>query len=197
MQRIVCAHSHLRDPDTDYGSSCFRFCCIRYEPTTSSDAPDSARSTRPNSSNIRSRLPTVTGPGDSDSASEDEGEIFMRGGSSADSEVEEDIKKREEELQAELNIATLRCNELQRTLQATKSFMATPGQPLGGGAPMPRPGVPAESRLAKARPQPLTIQSNDDEYSTDEDFYEESADFEVAGWHFTHPPPPPSPQVLG
>ena len=40
---------------------------------------------------------------------------------------EEDIAKKEEELQMELSMATLRCQELHKTLQETKSFLHATG----------------------------------------------------------------------
>ena len=38
-------------------------------------------------------------------------------------EEEEDMRRREDELREELNMATLRCEELKRTLLTTKSFI--------------------------------------------------------------------------
>ena len=54
-------------------------------------------------------------------AEEDEGD---------ETEEQEDMIKREEELQAELNLATKRCQELKETLQVTKSFLGK-GPQLG------------------------------------------------------------------
>lgn len=44
---------------------------------------------------------------------------------------EEDMRKRENELKQELNMATLRCEELKRTMIETKSFI----DPLHSGKP--------------------------------------------------------------
>ena len=44
--------------------------------------------------------------------------MFFVGG-----EEEEDMRRREDELREELNMATLRCEELKRTLLTTKSFI--------------------------------------------------------------------------
>jgi hypothetical protein len=63
---------------------------------------------------------------DSDEVSEDD-EIFTRNNEVVNEEdvieEDEDIQRREEDLKAELNFATLRCQELHRTLQETKSFI--------------------------------------------------------------------------
>lgn len=56
-------------------------------------------------------------------------------------EEQEDLEKKEEELKAELDYATMRVTELRQNLQATKSFLGprlptrqnTRGQPAGGG----------------------------------------------------------------
>lgn len=47
-------------------------------------------------------------------------------------EEDEIMHRREEELQAELSLATKRCQELKETLQVTKSFMDNRGRPEGG-----------------------------------------------------------------
>lgn len=74
----------------------------------------------------------------------------------------EDLHKREEELQAELNFATLRVNELKKTLEVTKSFIKdrapTRGNPLN----------PLGNYNNKKK------QSNDD----DDDFEEEDDEFD-------------------
>jgi hypothetical protein len=46
---------------------------------------------------------------------------------------EEDMRKRENELKQELNMATLRCEELKRTMIETKSFI----DPLHSGEQIP------------------------------------------------------------
>jgi hypothetical protein len=46
---------------------------------------------------------------------------------------EEDMRKRENELKQELNMATLRCEELKRTMIETKSFI----DPLHSGESFP------------------------------------------------------------
>jgi hypothetical protein len=58
---------------------------------------------------------------DSDSEGGEEEELW---GEPGDEEEEEEIMhQREEELEAELNLATKRCQELKETLQVTKSFI--------------------------------------------------------------------------
>jgi len=85
---------------------------------------------------------------DSDSASDgDDGAESIFGGSNVgegnegnEVEEDEDMRKREDELRAELDFATTRVEELKRTLQETKSFLGprlpTRGKdaPAGGGA---------------------------------------------------------------
>eukprot|EP01042_Synura_sphagnicola_P032872 gene32872-42261_t len=61
-------------------------------------------------------------------------------------EEEEDLVRREEELRAELNFATMRCEELKRTLQETKSFLG-PRLPTRG-----RPQAGVSSAIGGARP---------------------------------------------
>lgn len=67
--------------------------------------------------------------GDSDSGGDDE----LWGEEDPDDAQEEDeiMHKREEELQAELSLATKRCQELKETLQVTKSFIDGRGRGLG------------------------------------------------------------------
>ena len=71
----------------------------------------------------------VTDEPDSDSGGDDE----LWGEEDPDDALEEDeiMHKREEELQAELSLATKRCQELKETLQVTKSFIDGRGK-LGG-----------------------------------------------------------------
>jgi hypothetical protein len=65
----------------------------------------------------------------SDSGGDDE----LWGEEDPDDAQEEDeiMHKREEELQAELSLATKRCQELKETLQVTKSFIDGRGKALG------------------------------------------------------------------
>lgn len=96
---------------------------------------------------------------DSDS---DEGESSYDFGGDGDGEADEveeqeDMMKREEELQAELNLATRRCQELKDTLQVTKSF-------LGKG---PNLGMKNQNDGTKIAAE--VIQSDDDEDETDSD----------------------------
>ena len=48
------------------------------------------------------------------------------------SDVEEDLRKREEELREELKIATMRCTQLKATLKETKSFFSVPTNAQAG-----------------------------------------------------------------
>lgn len=71
---------------------------------------------------------------DSDSGSENDSETWGDG-EDDEVEVDEDMHRKEEELQAELNLATKRCQELKETLQMTKSFIDGRGAvrpPMGG-----------------------------------------------------------------
>lgn len=100
---------------------------------------------------------------------EEDEEIFVKGAAVAEEVIddEEILNQREEELRAELNFATHRCQELQRTLQETKSFIK-PTPSIGIAAGGAHPG----------RPTAATIHSvaSDDEY---DDAFEESTEFEV------------------
>ena len=86
-------------------------------------------------------------------------------------EEEEDMRRREDELREELNMATLRCEELKRTLLETKSFI-DPRDRVGGGsivaaAMMPDAGKrrpPAVSTIASAEDD-----EDDDEMDEEED----------------------------
>jgi hypothetical protein len=68
----------------------------------------------------------------------------------SDVEVEETIQRREEELQAELTLATLRVRELQRTLNETKSMIGKPDE------------------LAKANGRKSSILENEEALNDDE-----------------------------
>lgn len=97
-------------------------------------------------------------------------------------EIDEDLVRREEELRAELNLSTIRCQELKRTLQATKSYMGV--TPNSGPDGRPGAAVPGQNGMGiggmKPRPQPLVVEGSDDE---EDDAYEfdESTEFEVGG----------------
>ena len=76
------------------------------------------------SSAQRSASMEGTGYSSDDTASEDEGEMWNdRRTSDQGEDEEEDMRKRENELKQELNMATLRCEELKRTMIETKSFI--------------------------------------------------------------------------
>ena len=94
--------------------------------------------------------------GDSDEISEDEG-IFVKAGVSDEVDEEEELIEREQELQAELNFATLRCQELQRTLQETKSFIGAHGIPL----PSKLSSIGIEKPGHSRKPTASTIESAD------------------------------------
>jgi TATA-binding protein-associated factor Taf7 len=84
------------------------------------------------SSALRSHSAEGTGYSSDDTASEDEGEMWNdRRASDQGEDEEEDMRKRENELKQELNMATLRCEELKRTMIETKSFI----DPLHSGKP--------------------------------------------------------------
>jgi hypothetical protein len=74
---------------------------------------------------------------------------------------EEDIQRREEELQAELNFATLRCQELHRTLQETKSFI--------DANPDNRPIRPAANKIVSTIESTNEVESDyEDNFDMDE-----------------------------
>lgn len=94
----------------------------------------------------------------------------------AEVEEQEDMIRREEELQAELNLATRRCQELKETLQVTKSF-------LGKGPHLAVNKVPNEgTKIAEV------IQSDDEEEEeTDsDDEAEEYDEDEDNSWDRPH-----------
>ena len=108
-----------------------------------------------------------------DSASEGEESSVWDGdgGSSNAQEEEEDLVRKEEELRAELNMATRRVQELRQTLQETKSFMDARGVSVVPGSTKGKQFVPVAS-IASA--------SDVDDEDEDEFEYEEgSDDFEV------------------
>jgi hypothetical protein len=68
---------------------------------------------------------------DEDSDSENDTEEMWGEADPNDADEEDEIMhRREEELQAELSLATKRCQELKETLQVTKSFIGQRGEPL-------------------------------------------------------------------
>lgn len=121
----------------------------------------------------------------SDSGSEDElfgkprgigGRDGVAANAGANDEEEEDLVRREEELRAELNFATMRCEELRRTLQETKSFL---------GPRLPTRGKDVVSRGAALRPAVAPsngagIAAADEEVEEDDYLTEdEEEDYEV------------------
>jgi hypothetical protein len=78
-------------------------------------------------------------------------------------EEEEDMKKRENELKQELNMATLRCEELKRTLIETKSFI----DPIYLGSMRKEGGT--ERRGSGGRPVETMIPVGDDEEEDEEE----------------------------
>lgn len=64
--------------------------------------------------------------------------------------MEEDLQDREEELKAELTMATRRCNDLKQTLHQTKSFIeSTFGQPAFASSNR------MQLKAAGAKPKPV------------------------------------------
>lgn len=109
----------------------------------------------------------INGEG-SDSGSEEE--FFQQAGGDADEE-EEDLLRREEELKNELNFATLRVEELKRTLQETKSFL---------GPRLPTRGV-KDTRV----PAPVNNKVEEEEEDEDEDLYDVDEEYEVIFYFFS------------
>lgn len=101
-------------------------------------------------------------------------------------EEEEDLVRREEELRAELNFATMRCEELKRTLQETKSFLGprlpTRGRPQAGvssaigGA---RPSAPPASVAALGGGGIAVVEDDGDNFEEDEDDFLTEDEYEV------------------
>ena len=109
--------------------------------------------------------------------SEDDVSIWEKGSDHAEDE-EEDLRKREMELKAELEMATMRCEELKRTLQATKSFvdpkLSTSRRGSGAGLGIGGGGGGGGGTIQK--PSIATVVSNDDEYDDDEESEDEYED---------------------
>ncbi len=85
------------------------------------------------------------------------------------SEIDEDMREREEELRAELNIANNRCNELKMTLQQTKSFIGLLGNNNNNVNVKP---VQGNGKV----PPISTINSNDEDDEEDYDTFEYDSD---------------------
>ncbi len=93
----------------------------------------------------------------------DDDALFERLPSNPDDE-DEDMHRREEELQAELQMATLRCEELKRTLQETKTLM--------GDAPVGKKVVPTVPDKKGGQ----TTYANDDDDTESDDYYDDDED---------------------
>lgn len=113
----------------------------------------------------------------SDEDSEDD--IKVPVGGEAPEEELEDMHQREVELQEELQMATLRCQELKQTLQATRSYIES----RGGGAAQARPG-PKPTRLDVGA---SSEDEDDDAFEYDENELNEDLEDES-----TEDTPPPS-----
>lgn len=145
------------------------------------DAAPSTRAAEIGSNGQRHREQTALrsmdgGSSDSGSDIEDETEALWSGRrlSSANAvDEDEDMHRREEELEAELNMATLRCEELKKTLQETKSFASSfsnvRGAPIGVAI--------AGARVAVAPPSyGEEVETDDDDEDADQ--YEEAEEVE-------------------
>lgn len=86
-------------------------------------------------------------------------------------EEEEDLKAREEELRAELNFATLRCEELKRTLQETKSFLG-PRLPTRGKDTRAVPTSNVGHHQGNAANHREVMREEEEEEEEDEDLYD-------------------------
>jgi hypothetical protein len=134
---------------------------------------DRGRTDGNKSSNSSTQLRSGDG---SDSGSDEE--LFDKGGPGNADEEEEEFQRREEELRAELTFATLRCEDLKRTLQETKTYLG--------------PRLP--TRQAKdQRPQPQAVSRKEqpmqeelEEPDEDEDLYDlgEDEEYEVRFFFF-------------
>lgn len=91
------------------------------------------------------------------SEEESDDDITVPIGGAAPEEEFEDMHQREVELQEELQMATLRCQELKQTLQATRSYIESRG------------GVPAQARPG---PKPSRLESGLSSEDEDDDAFE-------------------------
>lgn len=117
----------------------------------------------------------------SDSGS-DTDEMFKQHSADNDVEEEEDLYRREEELRAELNFATLRVEELRRTLQSTKEYLG-PRLPTRGKDSVGKPPT-AKAPLVQGYSAEEFEEVGDDE---DEDLYdleEGDDDYEVSHYWY-------------
>lgn len=114
-----------------------------------------------------------TGHESDDSRSGDESESLWERGSANSKEEEEDLHRKEEELRAELNFATLRVNELKRTLQETKSFIKAP--PSRAGATKHSPTARQVERVPS---EDVQEEEDEEEYDEDDDYNLHEADEE-------------------
>lgn len=103
-----------------------------------------------------------------DSEGSDDDEMFVsRPQQSMDLQTEDDdLHQREEQLQAELTIATLRCQELKRTLHETKSFVCHMSSVRDDRSGLPKPMKPTINTIESA------VDSDVDDYEDDADFEE-------------------------
>jgi non-specific serine/threonine protein kinase/NIMA (never in mitosis gene a)-related kinase len=132
------------------------------------EAPSSSNA---NDSNIGGGKGKYTLDSSDDEASDDAVAIWDRRPVDAEGfDDEEDIRKsREAELEAELNNATKRCQELKRTLQETKSFIN--GKPSGGGSTSATTTTAAAAAAGKAAQVP-PVADVDTEDEDDEDVFD-------------------------
>jgi hypothetical protein len=92
-------------------------------------------------------------------------------------EAEEAIHKREEELQAELQMTTQRLETLRKTLKETKTIMGSKANLHSDGSPKPAPAAYA----AAPKSTPVLVDDEEDDYFDDEDEYdgvEENEDYD-------------------
>lgn len=130
------------------------------EPKVSARGSDTTNSSKSHAQKQSSLAGFGSDSGEEEEDDWDKGEVNAE-------EEDEDLHRREEELRAELNFATMRCEELKRTLQETKSFLGprlpTRGQPQPAAAPV------------KKEPS-----YDDEEFEDDEELFESDGDYEVS-----------------
>lgn len=141
-----------------------------------------------------------------DSSDDDfEENMFVRGGQAGgvndDADEEEDMKRKEEELKAELQFATMRCEELKRTLQETKAYIAPADGKAAGSNAKAGAGVGKGQSNYNGRDGAgggggggggaEDDEDEEDEEDDDEYEYEDSVDYEES-WADDDPPPPTS-----
>ena len=111
--------------------------------------------------------------------SEEEDEVDMDNAPVDDVAEEEDLKNKEEELMAELNMATMRVSDLKQTLQNTKSYYDAHRVDAGGARPVGATINKATKGAAAAQGLgPIASAMDSDEDESEEDRFDEDEEEE-------------------